>query len=85
MASSYYQQLESKLEDRKVWSTKGAIIDGFMKTSDGEVVIAVDICDHIRRCSSNELREKKSHQSNFQSQLKMGKLEKIYLNESLFQ
>ena len=80
--ASHHQQLESKLKERKVWPTKGAIIDGVMKTSDGEVVIALDMCDHIGR-ASNELRDKKLRQSDFQSQLEMGKLEKIYLHGCL--
>ena len=81
MEPSYYQQLESQLEDYKTWATKGAIIDGYVVNDSGEEKIAVDICSHIS-CDSNETKAKKDHQNAFQSRLKQGLLEKIYLSAS---
>jgi hypothetical protein len=47
MDPSYYQQLESQLEDYKKWTTKGAIIEGYVVNDLGEEKIAIDFCSHI--------------------------------------
>jgi hypothetical protein len=82
METSLYQELVSQLEQCKTWFANCAFVNVYVVNESGEEEKQyINICLHIH-ADSNGAKEKSSHQSNFQSHSKRGRLEKIYLSDA---